>query len=149
METEVLKPLEGLSIPDDTYYVTVRFNEANLEELGLIYLHGAHNHVRIDLVNAHYLQALDLAPAGESHSLHADYPEVIYQVENSSLITNLDHVTQGIMYGSMEGETSEVQDCYSHYKIILDKLFIDLVRDNYVNLPPIVKVEEVDDGKSN
>lgn len=142
---EVLTPITTIQVPNDDYQVTVRFNEADLEEAGLIYLNGTSTRIRIDLIIADYIQVLDTAKIGERHHLDADHPAVIYCVEKSDLINNLAVVTQGVM----AEPGPEAYEEYSHHRIILEKLVIDVVRRAYEKeLAPIFLVEEVCDGES-
>lgn len=135
---ETLIPISSIQVPDDDYRVTVRFNEANIEEMGIIYLHGHHSQVRIDLVNAGYVQVVDLSQDDGLIGLDSNYPEVIYRVENSQLIMDLAHQSQGIM---ADPSPEAYEEC-SHHRIILKQFYIDIVRYDYENLEPIFLVEE-------
>lgn len=121
---ETLTRLTDVTIPQDDYKVTVRFNEAKLEELGIVRLKGRQHDIRLEFICASYIQVIDLKDGVGAHKLPSSYPRGYYEVTNSLLLAELHS------QGNLSDAESDSYRLFSHYRIILDQVVIDVVISN-------------------
>lgn len=126
---EKLIELEDMAIPQDNYKVSIRYNEAELSEYGVVNLRGQSYSVRLDFIYARYIQATDFKDEKETYELMAAHPRGCYLVENSSLLMELH--SQGHLQLNIEDSFRR----YRHYRIILNQLMIDVIKYNISDSP--------------
>lgn len=135
---EKLIELEDMIIPQDNYKVSIRYNEANIEEYGVVRLKGQKYNVTFEFTADPYIQAVDLRETKGTYEVMTTYPKGCYLVENSSLLMELH--SQGHLQTNIEDSFRR----FRHYRILLDQLMIDVVDSDFSLYAVDFHLERVD-----